>query len=359
MATPRLRKTLPKDLATLMKAAAASDDYAAVHAAIEACELDARGGTGGRTALMFSECTPALARWLVARGLDVNAADEHGATALHGSAFARFHHALPPAVLIELGADVHRRDRRGHTPLHAAADGKNLVSVELLLAHGADVEAQGADGLSPLAWALGRLSNVDLAPMVPVVRALLGAGATISPAAQAGVRRAAEVFVSFRPKLAPALVAAGDAAIAELCARIGVEPPAPRVVHDGSSPIVVPPGTWQQQHAQLWQLLVPATGACQTVQGEVVRIAGRVASELHRNGGVNWDAQFAAMLAAFCQHVASGVALEPAEVAEAKALAGKVRAQPDGHTDRLAELAVRWVARNPTPVPLPAPGYTR
>lgn len=46
MAKKKLRKTLPKDLADLMTAAAASGDYAAVHAALEACEVDARGGYG-------------------------------------------------------------------------------------------------------------------------------------------------------------------------------------------------------------------------------------------------------------------------------------------------------------------------
>ena len=49
----RLRKTLPKELGELMQSAAESGDYAAVHAALEACEVDARGGYAKGTPLMM------------------------------------------------------------------------------------------------------------------------------------------------------------------------------------------------------------------------------------------------------------------------------------------------------------------
>lgn len=355
----KLRKTLPKDLGDLLTAAAASDDYAAVHAALEACELDAREpGKSGRTVMQMSACTPALARWLVARGVDVNAADTWGYTALHESARARFRHGLPPAVLLELGADARRPNKYGQTPLHSAADGKHLAAIQILLAHGADVDARDERGLPPLEYALQRMSNIDLEPMVPVARALLAAGAPVTPRAQAFVRKAAETFEFHRAGFNKDAVAAAAAGAAALCELFGVTPPAPRRMHDGTSPIVATTATWQQQHAELWDLLVPSSGACATVQGEVIRIAGRVGDELHRNGGANWDAQYDAMLAAFCAHVGSGVALDAAEVAEAHAIARQVRSRHE-RTARLAELAVAWVARNPAPRPLPPPSYQR
>ena len=359
MAKKSLRKTLPKELPELLAAAAGSNDYAAVHVALEACVLDAREiGKSGHTVMQMSGCTPALARWLVARGVDVNAADTWGYTALHESARARFRHGLPPAVLLELGADARRPNKYGQTPLHSAADGKHLAAVEVLLAHGVDLDARDERGLPPLEYALQRMSNIDLDAMVPVARALLAAGAPVTPRAQEFVRKAAETFEFHRAGFNKDHVAAAAVAAATLCDMFGVAPPARRRMHDGTADIVATAATWQQQHAELWDLLVPSSGACATVQGEVIRIAGRVGDELHRNGGINWDAGYDAMLAAFCAHVASGVALAPAEVAEAKAIAAQVRSRHE-RTARLAELAVAWVARNPTPIALPPPAYTR
>ena len=354
----KLRKTLPKELPALMEAAAASGDYSAVHAMLEGCEIDARGGYAKGTALMFRECTPALARWLVGRGLPVDAVNTYGETALHGSVQARFHHSLPPAVLIELGADVRRPDKDGHTPLHRAVDGKNLASVQQLLALGVDLDARDQSGLPPLEYGLQRMSNIDLDPMVPVARALLAAGAPVTERAKGFVRRAAETFEFHRAAFNKDYVDDAAAASAALCQMFGVEPPRPRQMHDGVSPIVASPGAWQDQHDELWQLLVPSSGACATVQGEVVRIAGRVSGELHRNGGANWDGDYDAMLAAFCDHVASGNPLAPAEVSEAKAIAAQVRSRHE-RSKRLAELSVAWVAHNPTPMALPPPGYKR
>lgn len=124
---PRLRKTLPRNLSDQMKTACETGDESAVRAILERCLVDARGGYGKQTALMLEGCSPALARWLVEeRGLDVDATDEFGRTALHHSARAAHHawrHLAPVALLLELGADPHHAVGSGKTPLHAAADG--------------------------------------------------------------------------------------------------------------------------------------------------------------------------------------------------------------------------------------------
>jgi len=358
MVARKLRKTLPKDLGRRIEEAAASGDYTEVHAALAACEVDARGGYGKGTPLMMRECTPELARWLVARGLDVNAGDTYGMTALHQSARSRFHHGLSPATLLELGADARRTSSDGLTPLHSAADGKHVAAVELLLQHGADINARSRDGLSPLEYALQRMSNLDLVAMVPLARAMLAAGATVTPRARRFVQQAAETFEFHRAGFSRDLLDETSAASRALCELFGVDPPPQRRIHDGVAPIVATAATWQQQHAELWALLVPSRGPCATVQGEVIRIAGRIGDELNRNGGANWDRQYDAMAAAFCVHVASHHALDPAEVAESRTIVAALRRDPDG-SRRLAELAVAWVARNPDPVALPPPGYER
>jgi len=45
---------------------------------------------------------------------------------------------------------VDLRDHRGHTPLHVAAFHNNLECMQLLLSHGASVEARDVTGKTPL-----------------------------------------------------------------------------------------------------------------------------------------------------------------------------------------------------------------
>ena len=354
----RLRKTLPKDLGELMEEAAESRDYAAVHAALEACEVDARGGYAKGTPLMMRQCTPELAAWIVERGTDVNAQDQYGKTALHSSAGARFNYGLTPADLLALGADPKAVSKNGSSVLHSAAEGKHLDAVRLLLAQGVDVHAKTSSGLTALDSALQRMSNIDFVAMLPVVGALLEAGAAVSEQGQEFMRAANKRFEFHRSGFNKDRVEEVSAAMLALCERLGVEAAAPRKVHDGVSPIVASSATWQKQHAELWNLLVPSKGACETMQGEVIRIAGRIGDEIFRNGGMNWDAQYRAMARAFCAHLASHCSLDKTSLERCKQSLSLLPDADEG-TDELAQLALKWVALNPTPIPLPAPTYTR
>lgn len=112
----------------------------------------------------------------------------------------------------------------------------------------------------------------------------------------------------------------------------------------------------------LWQLLVPSSGAAQTVQGEVVRITGRIRDELYRNGGANWDRNYRKMLDALLMHFSSGTPLSEHELSETKKLTSSIHAKGDDDeqiTDRLCELAVLWVSKNPNPILLNKLNYDR
>ena len=80
---------------------------------------------------------------LLERGADPNAAREYSQdTPLHTTA-----DPVVAALLIAHGADVNAQDRDGATPLHSTY---NFEITALLLSSGADVNAQNADGETPL-----------------------------------------------------------------------------------------------------------------------------------------------------------------------------------------------------------------
>lgn len=45
---------------------------------------------------------------------------------------------------------------------------------------------------------------------------------------------------------------------------------------------------WWKEHDRLWDSLVPRQGQALTVQGELIRCAGKLTDEAYRNGNINW-----------------------------------------------------------------------
>ncbi len=367
------KKLLPKDFDTLLKAG----DLDALKAVFATCELDARGGYGKQTALAFRDCPDDLARWLVAQGADIEAANTYGRTPLHERA-ASWRGDIE--VLLDLGADVHATDKDGDTPLHKAAKSASPASVRVLLTRGARADALNAANLTPLAAGLQYCSNTQIEGMATIAELLLAAdpprkrglsdlikgafsgkggdAGPVTPQMRAFVQRIGETFEFHRAGFNPEYLEATSVALDSLYAQFGITPVPRRLMHEGSAPIVAKSARWQDQHQELWVLLVPSSGAAATVQGEVIRIAGKVADEIDRNGGGNWDADYGKMTRAFLEHVGSGAPLPDAERAQAARAVADLKSR-DGAGAELCELAVKWVKLNPAPVQLNAPGYTR
>jgi hypothetical protein len=347
-----LKKRLPKEFEALLK----DGDLAKLEAVFDECHVDARGGYAKQTALAFEDCPDELARWLVARGADLNAADTWRNTPLHTRSGQ---HRGRIEVLLELGADVNASGASIGTPLHAAASAKQVEHADQLLARGASVDARNNDGITPLEMALRSCTNIEIEAMVPLARLLLEAGARRTPAMAGWVTEVGKRFEFHRDGFAPDGVAAASAALDALYVLFEVPAVSRRRVHDGIAPIAVKATRWQDQHDELWNLLVPSSGAAATVQGEVIRIAGRIAREVMDNGGGNWDRGFQEMARAFLIHVQTGSPLGPAELARARAAVESLTPHGAGDPSPLAELGVSWVLRNPAARPLPKPTYPR
>jgi hypothetical protein len=221
------------------------------------------------------------------------------------------------------------------------------------------VTARDGRGRTPLAKALAECQNANLPQLVQTVRILLDADATVPEDAARLVERIGRRFEFYRDSFNPDLIEATETALAELYELFGVAPVAKRRVHDGLSPITVAATRWQDQFDELWNLLVPGQGAAATVQGEVIRLTGRLSREVLDNGSANWDAGFRAMTDALTAHLGSGTPVTG--TGELDTLRQAVRTgNADKRTHyRLNELAVGWVLANPDPLSLPGPGYKR
>ena len=345
------KKLLPKDIEALLKEA----DIPRLKALFDSIDVNARGGVFKQSALAFNECPDELARWLVTHGADLAAGDCYGDTPLHSRAG---HWQGRIEILLELGADVHLGENQRGTPLHSAARCYNTHTAGLLIRHGARVDALNREGQTPLMYALQQCSNARIEGMARLAELLLSAGARRTDVMKAQVTRIGTDFEFHRANFNPDHLDATSAALEKLYATFDVPPVPRRIQYDGKSPIVAKATRWEDQHDELWQLLVPSSGAASTVQGEVIRISGRIHIEMESNGGINWDAAYKRMADALLEHLASGTSIGDPSLSEARELVSAVKRKA-GDTGRLCELAVAWVARNPTPMKLAPPNYER
>ena len=51
------------------------------------------------------------------------------------------------------------------------------------------------------------------------------------------------------------------------------------------------PYNWKTEQTRLWESLVPSEGQADTLQGELIRVAGKLTDQAFRNGNMNWDAE--------------------------------------------------------------------
>ncbi|WP_052599836.1 ankyrin repeat domain-containing protein [Aureispira sp. CCB-QB1] len=347
----RKRKTLPKNFETLLKEASIEE----LIKVFDKCELDAYGGYGKKTALAFDQCPHELAKWLVEHGANLKARDTWGNTPLHNRAKSRLGNI---ESLLELGADIHDNGSSIGTPLHAAVSSHHVKNTQILVERGASIDALNRDNLTPLELTLRFCQNVTIIRVLEIAKILINAKATLSPLTKKLVREIGEQFEFHRNNFNQDLVDEVSNALDELYILFDVTPVKRRRIHDGKSPISVQATTWQQQHQELWNFLVPSSGPAQTIQGEVIRISGRIANELDGNGGINWDSDYKRMADAFYEFVQFGQEIEQDILKELTGLIKEIK-RKSGSTARLCEIAVKWIRLNPTPIQLETINYDR
>jgi hypothetical protein len=97
------------------------------------------------------ECATPLARLLIQRGTDLEVKDENSETVIYDA--IRRHDCDFVALLLAQGADPNAV-RWGDNPVVLAAKAQDARKVNLLVAHGADINGRGEDGNTPLIVAI-------------------------------------------------------------------------------------------------------------------------------------------------------------------------------------------------------------
>lgn len=111
--------------------------------------IDAKSADGfppAGLAIFFRQ--PAVARFLIESGADVNAHADNAqrVACVHAAAAVCDRDIM--RLLLDRGADPNARQQMDYTPLHSAASRGDVEMAKLLIAHGADPAARASDGLT-------------------------------------------------------------------------------------------------------------------------------------------------------------------------------------------------------------------
>ncbi|WP_246819682.1 ankyrin repeat domain-containing protein [Corynebacterium sp. HMSC076C10] len=249
-------------------------------------------------------------------------------------------------VLLEGGADT---EAGKYPPLFMAAKSHQPKAIALLLENGADLHRENRLGHGRTAFkeAVATADIDSLSRVLASIEVLLDAGSEIDDEAREEFtkfgRRYNRLSDKQRDKYQPVMD--------RLYERIGADRPQEITPHDGHSDIIVPADkSINGQFRYLWNYLVPGGGPAATVQGEVIRIVGRLGYEALEMGYVNWDEDYAKMIDFW---------LETVGAAEDAMAVVKQRKAGEADIDALTEATIEWVTEHPQPIALGEVPYRR
>lgn len=347
----RKKKTLPANFDEVLERGNVEE----IKGILENCEADAHKPYEKKPILFFADLPEEIIRYLVMeRGADINQVSEYGETPLAEHAYWRPEHV---SLFVELGADVNYFEEFGSAPLHHVAGGYRIEGVKALLEQGADpVIRSGWMKDTAMEHLLKSCRNSDIPAAAEIAELLLDKGVSVTPDMKEEVTRIGTDFEFYKADFNPDYLDETLQGLHKLYELFSVEPVPERQVYDGKSMITVNADTWQEQHGELWDLLVPGSGHASTVQGEVIRIIGKLCHEILDNGGMNWDREFRRLVKALGKYLEMGVPASKEVLSLAKGIGA------DSDEEQLYPLnegCVKWVLANPNPMKLESVKYSR
>ena len=347
-----------------------SGDMEAFKKVFDTCEISATNAPQqvgkGRTkhlwktncnAISYKNLTPAHIQFLVDNGLNVNANCGYGYPAI------TFHDSNPENLrcLLDNGADLECvASPQFGTPLAIACMCLHADGVRNLIDAGASINVTGFEEMSLIDLALSHCDGDCMLDALVIAKILLDHGAETSDDTKEYIYRIVKMFEYRKESMSKEQVDEISSLLDEFFNRLDISPiVVPHIdKHDGISEIKVTGKTWKEQYNELWKKLVPDSGKAKTVQGEMIRIVGKVSYEILDNGGLNWDDDYRKMLKALSGYMSSFNSSENTPVDEANKIIKKISASTNAKTlYRLTEIIVNLVVDNPQPVPLGEVNY--
>lgn len=349
------KKKLPSDFDLLV----ASHDMNSFAEFFTKYEITATNvGKSTSNAFSYKDLSVEQAQFLMDNGLDPNIDCGFGYSAVAHQADNK--DVLD--LLIKNGADVNLsvKSYNGNA-LARACTTYNVQAVRNLLDAKASVDITcGLDKKMLIDGVLAGCQNIYIPSALKICETLLQAGAKTSEKTKGYVEEIGKRFEFFRNNISADILPRLDAALSELYVLFDVVPIEPRVMNSINEEIKVKQGNWQTQYEELRQKLVPGRGKSETLQGEMIRIVGKITYEILDNGGMNWDAEYKKMANALKGYLKQNEKMDAALIDEACDIAGRINTY-SGKEElyRLTELVVKWVTSNSMPKKLGEVDYFR
>ena len=283
------RKTIPKEIKELVKDGKDEE----VKKIMAKCRINAYDTYSKNTILSYEGISDDLVRFFIQEGYDINYRGAREETPLYvqaGNLNANLR------LLIALDADIHALDYMGKSPLHHAAMFSKLENIKVLIEAGADVNLKSQTfQMTPLHELVARMYLFNAQTSIACIHYLLGHGAKITEEIKETIKKIGKDYEFHRDE-SKEITKEMDETLHTLYDIFNVTPVEHRKRYDGVAKIQVTSNRWQDQHEELWQLLVPGDGHANTIQGELTRIAGKLSYEIIDNGAVNWDHDYRLMV---------------------------------------------------------------
>lgn len=336
-----------------------SGDFEAFKNVFEKCEITATGrGKTTCNAFSYRNLTPKHIQFLIDNGLEVNEDCGFGypPVAYHAANIDNLRCLLQNGADIDYIAIFYRG-----SALTKACCTLDVESVKNLLEENASIDVLGdIDGKTLLESTLAHCDNIYIPKALDISRMLLNSGSRVTDKTIEYVQKIGERFEFFRDNINKDIVNELSTALEELYELFGVTPMARRTLHDGTTQISVKGKRWQEQYDELWNMLVPGNGKAQTIQGEMIRIIGKITHEILDNGGINWDDDYREMINTLGEFLILNKGLQKELVEEVSCIIKHITVSMNKETlYRLTEIIVQWVLANSEPLPLGKVNYNR
>lgn len=265
-------------------------------------------------------------------------------------------------LLIKNGADINLavKSYNGNA-LARACTTCNVQAVRNLLDAKASVDITcGLDNKTLIDGVLAGCQNIYIPNALEICEMLLQSGAKTSEKTKEYVEEIGKRFEFFRNNINKDILPKLVEALAALYVLFNVTPVEPRIMNSIDEEIKVKRGKWQTQYEELRQKLVPGRGKAETLQGEMIRIVGKITYEILDNGGMNWDTEYKKMTNALNGYLKQNEKMDTALVDEACNIAGHISScSRKEELYRLTELVVMWITSNSMPKKLGEVDYIR